>query len=87
MENAADAIFLMDRQLMLVDINSAGCELSGYTRTELLAMAGYELLEGLTPEEAYEAMYQIEPNVRTIAPQERRLNRPNRKPGESNRVG
>ena len=63
MENAADAIFLMDQQLMLVDINSAGCELSGYTRTELLAMAGYELLEGSTPEEASEARDQIEPNV------------------------
>ena len=63
MENAADAIYLMDPQLIFVDVNPAGCELSGYTRTELLTMAANELLEGVTPEEIYEARDRTEPNA------------------------
>jgi PAS domain S-box-containing protein len=38
LEGSRDAIFLVDAQAALVHVNQAACDLSGYTRDELLAM-------------------------------------------------
>ncbi|MFH0778211.1 MAG: PAS domain S-box protein [Candidatus Eisenbacteria bacterium] len=41
--HAAEGIFIADKDERLVDVNPAACELSGYSRTELLRMSATDL--------------------------------------------
>ena len=43
-ESAFDAVFLLDKDRNLLDINSRGVELSGYLKSELLSMSYYDLV-------------------------------------------
>ena len=43
-ENALDAIFVADDDARYVDVNPAACELTGYSRSELLAMSVRDLM-------------------------------------------
>jgi len=42
-EQAADAIVILDRKLNLVDVNTTACEMTGFTRDELLKLNALEL--------------------------------------------
>ena len=46
-----DGFWLVDRQGCLLDVNDAYCELSGYTRAELLTMRIEDLEVNQTPAE------------------------------------
>lgn len=47
-EQASDGIFIIDRDIKLVDINTAGCRMLGYTKEELLKL---HYTDVITPEE------------------------------------
>jgi PAS domain S-box-containing protein len=44
-EQAADGIVLLDRELNLVDVNSTACEMTGFTREELLKLNAVDLYQ------------------------------------------
>lgn len=44
MEEAADGIFIPDPQGKLIDVNRHGCEMLGYSRTELLELTIMDLM-------------------------------------------
>lgn len=56
-EQAPDAIFVADSNLHFIDLNTGACELSGYTREEILQMSIPDLI---LPEEMVTAMQQIQ---------------------------
>ena len=43
-ERAADGIFIADRQSRFVEVNPRGCEMLGYSRQEILALALVDLI-------------------------------------------
>jgi len=44
MDQASDGIFITDLQGRYIDVNQAGCEMLGYTRSEILQMSIHDLL-------------------------------------------
>ena len=44
-ENSNDAIFIHDKQGQIIDVNPKACQLTGYTREELLKMKIYQLMQ------------------------------------------
>lgn len=47
-DRAADAFYVLDPDGTIVDVNQQACETTGYTREELLALAVWEISEGLS---------------------------------------
>ncbi|MGD0383950.1 MAG: CHASE domain-containing protein, partial [Thermoguttaceae bacterium] len=56
-ENAADAFFLHDDDGRILDVNRRSCELTGYSREELLKMHVFDFEVGFKPEEHLEFVW------------------------------
>jgi PAS domain S-box-containing protein len=65
-ENAADSLFVHDRNGRFVDANRRACESHGYSREELLAMSVDDITAGSVPAEARSAWARITPGEDSI---------------------
>ncbi len=58
-EHAADAIYVVEQDGRIADVNQQACEQTGYTRDELHRMRVWNVAEGLTPDRLHRNVEQM----------------------------